>query len=165
MERNHYSYLLSISRAVKMVRCSRKRSRAKLRKCSQKSAGNTECQITRCYVLAFYMIATLSSIQFYAETTEWVRNKILDFNEDDILCESKVKLKDGSYKTFKVQDIDMTWLEWLESHQSFHECQEVLDKMFDYMSRFKVLPVCMRLVSDEHVQHAYRMKRWYVDAR
>lgn len=110
-------------------------------------------------------LATLSNIGFYMNINDWARDRVLDFNEDDILCESKIKLKDGGYKTFRVRDINAKWLEWLGSHQSFSECAKVLDIMFEYMSRFKVLPVCMRLVQDAHVQHAYSMKRWYADAR
>lgn len=109
-------------------------------------------------------LATISSIRMYVELNSWVKGHVLDYNEDDILCASKVKLKDGSYKIFRVEDINMSWLEWLDARQSYPECTEVYNEMFKYMEKFKSLPVCLRLVKSEHVAHAYRMKRWLVDA-
>lgn len=110
-------------------------------------------------------LATLSSVGFYVEMNAWARNRVLDFDESDIVFSSKVKLKMGGCKTFRVCDINMSWLEVLDSRQAYSDCSEALAELFKYMERFKDLPVCMRLVTTEHVKHAYLMKRWYLDAQ
>lgn len=136
--------------------------------------GVTDYKLLRAYMLYYspkavwekddLWLETLPFVGMDVRTTEYIRDHLLDFSEDDIICESKVKLKSGEYKIFRVKDINSYWLSWLEERQDYTECAEVYREMFKYMERFKNLPLCFRFVTTGNVAHAYSMHRWYTDA-
>lgn len=87
----------------------------------------------------------LPHIESYVNSHDWARNHVLDFSEDDVICTAESK-------TYCVRDIQYDNMD-----------DSILLAMAQFTKRFWNLPEHFRIVDDDHIQHAWWMKHWYLD--